>query len=89
MRKIPKERGSHGITLRTEFIRPSKAALGEMFVRCNAVRLLADGLLVAAGKLCFMGLVMWAIASGLQSGNACYHSVQNLVFQFAIQKYKD
>jgi hypothetical protein len=25
----------------------------------------------------------------LKSGNACYHSVQNLVFQFAIQMYKD
>jgi hypothetical protein len=25
----------------------------------------------------------------LKSGNACYHSVQNTVFQFAIQKYKD
>jgi len=24
----------------------------------------------------------------LKSGNACYHSVQNLVFQFAIQMYK-
>jgi hypothetical protein len=25
----------------------------------------------------------------LKSGNACYHSVQKLVFEFAIQKYKD
>jgi hypothetical protein len=25
----------------------------------------------------------------LKSGNACYHSVQILVFQFAIQKFKD
>ena len=30
------------------------------------------------------------IKSRLQSGNACYHSVQNLFcLQFAIQKYKD
>ena len=29
------------------------------------------------------------IKSRLKSGNACYHSVQNLVFQFAIQKFKD
>jgi len=29
------------------------------------------------------------IKSRMKSGNACYHSVQNLVFQFAIQKFKD
>jgi hypothetical protein len=29
------------------------------------------------------------IKSRLKSGNACYHSVQNLVFQFTIQKRKD
>jgi len=31
------------------------------------------------------------IKSRLRSGNACYHSVQNLLslFQFAIQKFKD
>jgi hypothetical protein len=29
------------------------------------------------------------IKSRLKSGNACYHSVQNLVFQFTIQKCKD
>ena len=29
------------------------------------------------------------IKSRLKLGNACYHSVQNLVFQFAIQKFKD
>jgi hypothetical protein len=29
------------------------------------------------------------IKSSLKSGNACYHSVQNLVFQFVIQKFKD
>jgi len=29
------------------------------------------------------------IKSRLKSGNACYHSVQNLVFQFAIQKFED
>jgi hypothetical protein len=30
------------------------------------------------------------IKSRLKSGNACYHSVQDLfVFQFAIQKFKD
>ena len=29
------------------------------------------------------------IKSRLMSGNACYHSVQNLVFQVAIQKFKD
>jgi len=29
------------------------------------------------------------IKSRLKSGNVCYHSVQNLVFQFGIQKYKD
>ena len=29
------------------------------------------------------------IKSRLTSGNACYHSVQNLVFQVAIQKFKD
>ena len=29
------------------------------------------------------------IKSRLKSGNACYHSVQNLVFQVAIQKCKD
>jgi hypothetical protein len=27
--------------------------------------------------------------SRLKSGNACYHLVQDLVFQIAIQKYKD
>jgi len=30
------------------------------------------------------------IKSVLKSGNACYHSVQNIfVFQFAVQKHKD
>jgi len=29
------------------------------------------------------------IKSRLKSGNACCHSVQNVVFEFAIQKYKD
>ena len=29
------------------------------------------------------------IKSRLRSGNACYHSVQSLVFQIAIQKLKD
>jgi len=29
------------------------------------------------------------IKNRLRSGNACYHSVQNLVFQAAIQKFKD
>jgi len=29
------------------------------------------------------------IKSRLKSGNACYHSVQNLFFQFALQKFKD
>jgi len=29
------------------------------------------------------------IKSRLKSGNACYHSVQNLVFQFAFQKLED
>ena len=29
------------------------------------------------------------IKSRLRSGNDCYHSVQNLVFQVAIQKFKD
>jgi hypothetical protein len=29
------------------------------------------------------------IKSRLKSGNACYHSVQNLVLHFAIQKRKD
>jgi len=29
------------------------------------------------------------IKSRLRSGNACCHSVQNLVFQVAIQKFKD
>ena len=29
------------------------------------------------------------IKSRLKSGNACYHSVLNLVFQFATQKFKD
>ena len=29
------------------------------------------------------------IKSRLKTGNACYHSVQSFVFQFAIQKFKD
>jgi hypothetical protein len=29
------------------------------------------------------------IKSRLKSGNACYHSMQNLVFQFTMQKRKD
>jgi len=29
------------------------------------------------------------IKSRLKSGNACYHSVQNVFFQLAIQKFKD
>jgi len=29
------------------------------------------------------------IKSRLKSGNSCYHSVHNLVFQVAIQKFKD
>ena len=29
------------------------------------------------------------VKSRLKLGNACYHLVQNLVFQFAIQKFKD
>jgi len=29
------------------------------------------------------------IKGRLKSGNACYHSVQNLVFQFATQKFKN
>jgi len=29
------------------------------------------------------------IKSRLKSGNACYHSIQNLVFQFGFQKFKN
>ena len=29
------------------------------------------------------------IKSKLKSGNACYHSVQNIGFQFDIHKFKD
>jgi len=29
------------------------------------------------------------IKSRLKSGNVCYHSVWNLVFQFPVQKFKD
>jgi len=50
--------------------------------------LLADGLLVAAGELCFVGLVMWVITSRLQSGNACCHSVQNLLSSSLLSKNK-
>ena len=60
-----------------------------MFVRFNAVYLCTgrgDGLLVAVGELCSMGLVMWVIMSGLQSGNACYHSVQNLLSSSLLSK---
>jgi hypothetical protein len=52
----------------------------------QCICLLADGLLVAMGELCFMGLVMWATTSGLQSGNACYHSVQNLLSSSLLSK---
>ena len=52
----------------------------------QCICLLADGLLVAVGELCFMGLVMWTITSGLQSGNACYHSVQNLLSSSLLSK---
>jgi hypothetical protein len=34
-------------------------------------------------------LVYKAIKSRLNSGNACHHSVQSLVFSFAVQKCKD
>ena len=39
--------------------------------------------------LTYQNSIQEKIKSRLKSGNACYHSVQNIIFQFAIQKYKD
>jgi len=39
--------------------------------------------------LAYQNSIQEEIKSRLKSGNVCYHSVQNLFFQFAIQKFKD
>jgi hypothetical protein len=40
-------------------------------------------------NLTYQNSIQEEIKSRLQSGNTCYHSVQNIFFQFAIQKFKN